>query len=164
MRSAKPVKTTASAPAMAAKTRLASSWSWRAPGAGGRPASARGSDTRSRQESAQASAQTVAESFDWAGWDGELPYSATPAEAVIGAGAWEFLPAEYHMPVAIAGFEPLDILRAVADLVDMLEDGQPAVSNTYARSVTPQGNPAAQEVMDRVFRVSDAEWRGLGAE
>lgn len=82
---------------------------------------------------------------------------------IIGADAWGFLPSDYGVPVAIAGFEPLDILRAVADLVDMIEDGQPAVSNTYARSVTPQGNLAAQEIMDRVFQVSAAQWRGLGA-
>jgi hydrogenase expression/formation protein HypD len=81
---------------------------------------------------------------------------------IIGADAWQFLPAEYGMPVAVAGFEPLDILRAVADLVDMIEDGQPAVSNSYARSVTWQGNPAAMEVMDRVLEVSAANWRGLG--
>jgi hydrogenase expression/formation protein HypD len=81
---------------------------------------------------------------------------------VIGAGAWEFLPAEYNMPVAIAGFEPLDILRAVADLVDQIEDGHPDVANTYARSVTWQGNPAAMGVMDQVFEVSAAGWRGMG--
>jgi hydrogenase expression/formation protein HypD len=81
---------------------------------------------------------------------------------IIGSDAWNFLPGEYGVPVAIAGFESLDILRAVADLIDMVEDGQPAVSNTYARSVTRQGNPTAREVMDRAFLVSTAEWRGLG--
>jgi hydrogenase expression/formation protein HypD len=82
---------------------------------------------------------------------------------IIGADAWEFLPTDYGVPLAVAGFEPLDILRAVADLVDMVTEGQPAVSNTSARSVTRQGNPAALEVMNRVFVVSAAEWRGLGA-
>jgi hydrogenase expression/formation protein HypD len=82
--------------------------------------------------------------------------------AIIGADAWQFLPTEYGMPVAVAGFEPLDILRAVADLVDMVQDSQPAVSNSYARSVTRQGNRAAMETMDRVFEVSAANWRGLG--
>jgi hydrogenase expression/formation protein HypD len=81
---------------------------------------------------------------------------------IIGSDAWGFLPADYSVPVAVAGFEPLDILRAVADLVDMAEEGQPAVSNSYARSVTRQGNPAALGVMDRVLEVSAAEWRGLG--
>jgi hydrogenase expression/formation protein HypD len=82
---------------------------------------------------------------------------------IIGSNAWGFLPADYSVPVAVAGFEPLDILRAVADLVDMAEDGRPAVSNSYARSVTRQGNRTALEVMDRVLEVTAAEWRGLGA-
>ncbi len=81
---------------------------------------------------------------------------------IIGADAWAFLPAEYGIPVAVAGFEPLDILRAIAELVEMVEEGRPAVSNAYARSVTPQGNRAALEVMDRVFEVAAADWRGLG--
>lgn len=81
---------------------------------------------------------------------------------IIGANAWDFLPANYGVPVAIAGFEPLDILCAVADLVDMAATGQPGVANTYARSVSPQGNPTALGVMERVFEVQAAEWRGLG--
>jgi hydrogenase expression/formation protein HypD len=81
---------------------------------------------------------------------------------IIGSDAWAFLPARYDVPVAVAGFEPLDILRAVADLVQMAEEGKPAVANTYARSATPQGNLAAREVMARVFEVGAAEWRGLG--
>jgi hydrogenase expression/formation protein HypD len=81
---------------------------------------------------------------------------------VIGADAWAFLPEDYGVPVGVAGFEPLDILRAVADLVDMIEEGQPDVSNSYARSVTRQGNPAALAVMERVFEIDAAEWRGLG--
>ncbi len=81
---------------------------------------------------------------------------------IIGAEAWEFLPDQYGMPIAVAGFEPLDILQAVADLVDMIQGGQPAVANTYARSVSRQGNPTARQIMDRVFELSAAEWRGLG--
>jgi hydrogenase expression/formation protein HypD len=81
---------------------------------------------------------------------------------IIGSDAWAFLPARYGVPVAVAGFEPLDILRAVADLIQMAEDGRPAVANTYARSVTPEGNLAAREVMARVFEVGAASWRGLG--
>jgi hydrogenase expression/formation protein HypD len=82
---------------------------------------------------------------------------------IIGAEAWQFLPQQYRVPVAVAGFEPLDILRAVADLVDMIEEGHPAVSNSYARSVSQRGNPTALSMMDQVFEVGTAEWRGLGA-
>lgn len=81
---------------------------------------------------------------------------------IIGSDAWQFLPAVHGVPVAIAGFEPLDILSAVAALVDMAEKGQAAVENAYGRSVGRQGNRTAVEVMDRVFETSAAEWRGLG--
>ena len=81
---------------------------------------------------------------------------------ILGASAWEFLPREYGVPAAVAGFEPLDILRAVADLVEMVEKGLPAVTNTYARSVTQEGNRIALDMMARVFEVGDARWRGLG--
>ena len=81
---------------------------------------------------------------------------------VIGSQAWEFLPRDYGVPCAVAGFEPLDILQAVAALVEMAESGQPAVVNAYSRSVRPEGNRIALDVMVRVFEVDDAEWRGLG--
>lgn len=82
---------------------------------------------------------------------------------IIGADAWAFLPTEYGIPVAIAGFEPLDILRAVASLVDMIEAGEAAVVNSYARSVTSRGNVTAREIMEQVFEVCPADWRGLGS-
>lgn len=81
---------------------------------------------------------------------------------VIGADAWAFLPRDHAIPCAIAGFEPLDILRAVLALVEMIEADEPGVANAYARSVRAEGNPAAREAMDRVFEVADAEWRGFG--
>jgi hydrogenase expression/formation protein HypD len=82
--------------------------------------------------------------------------------AVIGAAAWQFLPDDYGMPCAIAGFEPLDILRAVARLVERAEQGQPAVDNAYGRSVRQEGNRVAVQVMERAFEVGEADWRGFG--
>jgi len=81
---------------------------------------------------------------------------------IIGSRSWEFLPQEYGIACSVAGFEPLDILRAVALLVDMITEECPSVANAYPRSVTQEGNRAAQEIMDRVFEVGPAEWRGLG--
>jgi hydrogenase expression/formation protein HypD len=82
---------------------------------------------------------------------------------VIGTEAWAFLPQEYGMPIAVAGFEPLDILRAIAVLVDQIAEGHARVDNTYSRSVLPQGNRAALDTMNRVFEVAGAQWRGVGA-
>ncbi len=81
---------------------------------------------------------------------------------VIGTDAWTFLPDDYNIPIAIAGFEPLDILRAIAMLVEQVSQGQARVDNAYSRSVLRQGNQAALAVMNQVFEVCDADWRGLG--
>jgi len=81
---------------------------------------------------------------------------------IIGTRAWRFLPEDYGVPCAVAGFEPLDVLSAVAMLVEMAEESRPGVGNAYGRSVKAEGNPVALEVMGRVFQVSTAEWRGFG--
>jgi hydrogenase expression/formation protein HypD len=81
---------------------------------------------------------------------------------IIGSEAWEFLPRDYHLSCAISGFEPLDMLQAIGDLVEMGGSGRPAVKNPYARSVSGQGNPTALQMLDRVFQPADADWRGLG--
>jgi hydrogenase expression/formation protein HypD len=81
---------------------------------------------------------------------------------VIGSEAWRFLPDEYGIPCTVAGFEPLDILRAILALVDMAEERRPDVVTVYERSVRPRGNLAAQEAMALVFEVADVEWRGFG--
>lgn len=87
---------------------------------------------------------------------------------VVGTEAFEFLPGEFNLPVVVTGFEPLDILQAVAMLLDQFTSGrvaagQAAVENQYARVVRPEGNRAALALLDRTFAVRDTfEWRGLG--
>ncbi|MBN1247335.1 MAG: hydrogenase formation protein HypD [Anaerolineae bacterium] len=82
--------------------------------------------------------------------------------AVIGSDAWAFLPDDYAIPCAVAGFEPLDLLGAIAALVHAVADRRPGVFNTYARSVRPQGNPVAQRMLEEVFEVATTPWRGFG--
>lgn len=81
---------------------------------------------------------------------------------IIGSDAWEFLARDYGMPCAVAGFEPLDILMGVFALVEGIERGAVEVVNAYGRNVRREGNPQALRAMDRVFRVRETEWRGLG--
>lgn len=81
---------------------------------------------------------------------------------VIGSEAWRFLPREYGIPCAVAGFEPLDILWAIRALVELCETGQAEVVNAYGRSVRADGNRTAQALLEQVFQVTDGEWRGLG--
>lgn len=82
--------------------------------------------------------------------------------AIIGAAPYAFVAEKYRVPAVITGFEPLDILSALLDIVAMRRENAPAVHNTYTRVVADSGNPVARAVMDEVFVPSDALWRGLG--
>ena len=97
---------------------------------------------------------------------GEIPVSGVIApghvSTVIGAAEWEFLPREYGVPVVVAGFEPLDVLLAVAKILQMLASGRPGMEIEYRRLVSREGNPMAKRAIAKVFEVSDAVWRGLG--
>jgi hydrogenase expression/formation protein HypD len=82
---------------------------------------------------------------------------------VIGLRPFQFMPDEYGKPVAISGFEPLDLLQSMLMVLRQIADGRAEVENQYARVVPAQGNPRALEVMDEVFAVRpEFEWRGLG--
>jgi hydrogenase expression/formation protein HypD len=79
-------------------------------------------------------------------------------------GYWEYPPIskKYHVPMAVTGFEPLDIVQGILDTVQLLEENQIGVRNSYPRSVTFDGNLEAQKVIDQVFTECDQKWRGIG--
>jgi hydrogenase expression/formation protein HypD len=81
---------------------------------------------------------------------------------IIGSKPYEFLAEKYGKACVIAGFEPLDVLEAVNMLVEQIKIGKPSVQIQYSRVTTVDGNPAALKMMDKIFEVCDAEWRGLG--
>jgi hydrogenase expression/formation protein HypD len=68
----------------------------------------------------------------------------------------------FQMPVVVTGFEPVDLLQGIDRCVQLLESGQVAVVNAYARSVQAGGNAQAQAIVERVFQIADQSWRGLG--
>ncbi len=81
---------------------------------------------------------------------------------VMGYREYEALSRDYHVPIVVGGFEPVDLLQAISMLVNQLEEGRAEVENQYARSVSREGNRPAQEIMERVFEVCDRKWRGIG--
>lgn len=81
---------------------------------------------------------------------------------VMGYQEYDQLAREFHLPIVVGGFEPVDLLEAVSMLVAQLEDGRAVVENQYARSVTYRGNTAAQQILRLVFEVCDRKWRGIG--
>jgi hydrogenase expression/formation protein HypD len=82
--------------------------------------------------------------------------------AIIGSEAWACLPAEFGLPTTVAGFEPVDLLLAVRDILAQLRDGRAELSNGYARVVRPAGNARALAALNTVFEVGATWWRGLG--
>ena len=82
--------------------------------------------------------------------------------AIVGAASYDFIPREFHLPCAVTGFEPLDILLGVEAILTQLQNRTSSVANTYKRAVAAPPNPKAQQVLQEVFLPGDAEWRGLG--
>ena len=81
---------------------------------------------------------------------------------IIGLAPFGFLVDEFGTPGVVTGFEPVDILRGIAELVELIAAGTPAIKNAYPRGVNACGNPAARALVEQVFEPCDATWRGLG--
>lgn len=79
-------------------------------------------------------------------------------------GYWQYQPLidRYHVPIVVTGFEPLDVLLGIREVVGQLESGQARLANAYERAVTYPGNQAAQQMLMQVFEVTDRTWRGIG--
>lgn len=82
--------------------------------------------------------------------------------AVVGYCEYEPLAARFHVPIVVTGFEPLDILEGILMVVEQLEEGRGEVENQYSRVLARGGNRPAQEIIVKVFEVSDRKWRGVG--
>lgn len=82
---------------------------------------------------------------------------------IIGSQAYDFVAHQFHTPLVIAGFEPLDVMLSTLMLIRQLNEERCEVENEYTRVVTDQGNLKAQQLMQDVFELRDSfEWRGLG--
>jgi hydrogenase expression/formation protein HypD len=82
--------------------------------------------------------------------------------AIVGTSDYEELAREFHIPIVVGGFEPVDLLEAIVMLTAQLEEGRAELENQYSRSVSAAGNVRAQQVVADVFETCDQKWRGLG--
>ncbi len=82
--------------------------------------------------------------------------------SILGTAPYEPVARDHGIPCVVAGFEPLQILAAVEALLQQRADGRSVVENRYPQAVPTEGNPAAREILDRVFTPCDAHWRGIG--
>ena len=87
--------------------------------------------------------------------------AAGHAATITGWGVFEAFVARHHVPVVVAGFEPLDILAALVRLVEMIRDRVVAVENLFPRCVSREGNLTAQRQLWEVFTPIGGRWRGI---
>jgi len=81
---------------------------------------------------------------------------------IIGMKPFRRFSEAYRMPTIVSGFEPNDVLLSLAMLLKQLRDGEPKCENEYIRTVKEEGNIRAQKIIEEVFDVTTAHWRGIG--
>jgi hydrogenase expression/formation protein HypD len=82
---------------------------------------------------------------------------------VIGCRPYEWIAKNEHKPIAVSGFEPVDILQSIVMVLRQIKAGEAKVENQYTRVVPWEGNRAALRAMAEVFELRPYfEWRGMG--
>ncbi|MGB5370483.1 MAG: hydrogenase formation protein HypD [Flavobacteriaceae bacterium] len=81
---------------------------------------------------------------------------------IMGMDEYYPLVTKYKIPMVVTGFEPIDLLQGILLTVQQLEKGDAMLQNQYSRVVKPKGNPKAQQLIHKIFTVTDREWRGIG--
>jgi hydrogenase expression/formation protein HypD len=81
---------------------------------------------------------------------------------VTGWSQYKRLARRVAAPMAVTGFEPVDLLSGILSVTKQLEHSTCEVDNQYARVVSADGNQVAQAAINDVFEVSDRDWRGIG--
>jgi len=87
------------------------------------------------------------------------------ATAITGMGVYDFMRDEFKLPCATAGFEPVDILLAIRELLKLIKNDQHQVINCYGRVIKNEGNLIAQNASKKCFSLNPAcgagstEWK-----
>lgn len=81
---------------------------------------------------------------------------------IIGVKPYKSLAEYYGKPMVVSGFEPLDVMMGILNIVRQKVDQTHLVVNEYRRAVRDSGNERAVEVMHDAFEIRDSFWRGIG--
>lgn len=81
---------------------------------------------------------------------------------IIGCNELNNLSYKYQRPSVVTGFKGEEILVSIYKLIEMIENDDNRCVNLYKYGVRDEGNNKAKAMIDRYFRTSDAEFRGLG--
>ncbi|MFZ2188571.1 MAG: hydrogenase formation protein HypD [Candidatus Moraniibacteriota bacterium] len=77
--------------------------------------------------------------------------------AIIGTEVYQ----KFNIPQVVAGFSGEDVLVAIDMLLTQILENKSRVENAYDRLVKKGGNKKALKLINEVFEVSNAKWRGL---
>lgn len=96
----------------------------------------------------------------------ELPIMGVIApghvSTIIGAKAWEPVSQRYGVPVVVSGFEPLDVLISILEILRQIASREARTVVEYRRAVSWCGDLKAQKIISKVFEVVTDAWRGIG--
>lgn len=82
---------------------------------------------------------------------------------ISGSKIYAEFPNKYHKPVAVSGFEPLDVMQSVLMIINQFIENRCELEVEYSRSVSYHGNITAQNLNNKYFETKDKfRWRGLG--
>lgn len=81
---------------------------------------------------------------------------------ITGSNSYEDIASKFKKPIAISGFEPVDLLESILNLVRQINNNSFEVYNQYKRAVKKDGNLKAKELVKTYLQECDFVWRGLG--
>ncbi len=82
---------------------------------------------------------------------------------IAGSKIYEPIAAAYNTPVAVSGFEPVDVMEGILKIIRQKNEGSALVEVQYSRAVTREGNQRAQEMIAHTMRPrGHFRWRGIG--
>lgn len=81
---------------------------------------------------------------------------------IIGSDSYKSLVEKYGRPAVIGGFEPIQILLAIKEIVSQIVEGSPSVGNVYSFAVRPSPQEKAWQLLWQVFDIEDSYWRAIG--
>ncbi len=111
---------------------------------------------------------TVPEPVDaiMSGGDAKIDAFLGPSHVsvITGYKIYEPIVQKYGTPIAVAGFEPTDVMESILRIVRQFNAGEKRfVDNQYSRAVSREGNVKAQELIKKYMQQREHfRWRGIG--
>ncbi|MBF0240304.1 MAG: hydrogenase formation protein HypD [SAR324 cluster bacterium] len=83
------------------------------------------------------------------------------AATITGIHAYDFMIPEFNLPCTVTGFEPVDLLAGILELLLLIRNKDAKIINAFPRAVQEYGNTRALAILDKVFVRKPGIWRGI---